>query len=291
MTSLRAAPTFAAALEDEGFVVARALLDLDTYIAPLQREIARLIARAAQTFGERFDVDDDPAAFDRGYLDLVERAPGVQPLVYDHCKNLPAFQRLIVAEPLAELYRSVRATTLFGSAPGSNGVRIDRPGVTKHLAPWHQEFPYQFRSLDGVTFWIPLVAVTHAMGPVVLAVNSHRHGLDPIVDGSPNGTADADIARGHYEHLRLAGEDTLGERYELRAPLSNPGDVLAFDFLTLHASSANCGDRARWSAQIRYFNYDDAYGATIAWAGGVKHGTTLAEANDRLRDANRFARG
>ena len=67
--------------------------------------------------------------------------------------------------------------------------------------------------------------------------------------------------------------------------------MFAFDFLTLHASGANVGTRARWTVQIRYFNFSDAYGARIRWMGGLKHGTTLAGANALLAQARAAALG
>lgn len=276
-------------LARDGFVVLRGWLDPERDIVPLQRELGLLIERAARACGAHYSAPDDPAAFDEGYVALVASHPEIQPLVYDMAKNLVAFQRLIVSERLAGLFRTLRESTLCGTAPGANGVRIDRPGVTRHLAPWHQEFQYQFRSLDGVTFWMPLVPVTEAMGPVVLARGSHRGGVEPLVDTS--GSGEADMASGAYGALRLPDEATIPQRYELCAPESEPGDLFAFDFLTLHASGANTGARARWSAQIRYFNFDDDYGARIRWAGGVKHGTTLAQANALLAEARAAALG
>ncbi len=279
--------TARADLERDGFVVLRDWLEAALDVEPLQRELGALIAHVARACGARHEVPEDPADFDRGYLDLVARHPDVQPLVYDMAKNLVAFQRLIVSERLADLYCALRGAALAGTAPGSNGVRIDRPSDERHLAPWHQEFQYQFRGLDAVTFWIPLVPVTREMGPVVLAKGSHRGGVEPLVDVSGNGEADA--ALGTYGALRIADEATIAQRYELVAPTSRPGDVFAFDFLTLHASTPNGGTRARWTAQIRYFNFGDTYGTSIRWMGGLKHGTTLAQANALLADARNAA--
>jgi phytanoyl-CoA dioxygenase PhyH len=271
----------------DGFAVLRGWLDLRTELAPLQRELGALIEHAARACGARYDVPDDPAAFDSGYLALVAEHPEVQSLVYDMAKNLVAFQRLIVSDRIAGFYRSLRGTELAGTAPGANGIRIDRPGDDRRLAPWHQEFQYQFRSLDGVTFWIPLVPVTAAMGPVVLARGSHRGGVEPFVDTTS--AAESDLLSGAYGALRIRDEATIGERYELCAPESQPGDVFAFDFLTLHASAPNVGARARWTVQIRYFNFSDTYGASIRWMGGLKHGTTLADANALLTEARAAA--
>ncbi len=286
-------PDSAAALrerfERDGVAVLRGWLDVERDLVPLQRELGRLIEHAARACGARYERAADPAEFDRGYLELVAAQPAVQPLVYDMAKNLVAFQRLVVDERLAGLFRALRRTDLAGTAPGSNGVRIDRPGDDRRLAPWHQEFQYQFRSLDGVTFWLPLVPVTAAMGPVVLARGSHRGGVEPLVDTS--GRGEADMAAGAYGALRLADEATIPQRYELLAPESQPGDLFAFDFLTLHASGANTGPRARWTVQVRYFNFGEEFGTSIRWTGGLKHGTTLAGANALLAQARAAALG
>ena len=271
------------ALEADGYVFARGWLEVERDIEPLQREIGQLIVRAARACGVAHDVPADPSAFDRGFLELVAAHPEVGAVVYDMCKNLVSFQRLIVSDRLAGLYRSLRGSELCGTPPGANGIRIDRPGVVRHLAPWHQEFQYQFRSADAMTFWMPLVPVSTEMGPVVLARGSHREGPLPLVDTSGSGVAD--LAVGDYAGLRLADEESIAQRYELFAPQSSPGDVFAFDFFTLHASAPNVGTRARWTAQIRYFNFDDAFGARIRWAGGLKHGATLADANGLIAQA------
>ncbi|MBV8644908.1 MAG: phytanoyl-CoA dioxygenase family protein [Candidatus Eremiobacteraeota bacterium] len=278
-----------AQLDRDGFIVLRGWFDVEREVAPLQRELGTLIEHAARACGVEHRVPDDPAEFDRGYLALVAAHPEIQPLVYDNAKNLIAFQRLLVGESMADLYRALRQADLVGTAPGANGVRIDRPGDDRRLAPWHQEFQYQFRSLDGMTFWLPLVPVSASMGPVVLARGSHRNGVEPLIDTS--GTGEADMASGQYGALRIAGEATIGERYELVAPESAPGDLFAFDFLTLHASGPNVAARARWTVQIRYFNFGDPYGARIKWMGGLKHGTTLAAANELLTEARAAALG
>ncbi len=271
----------------DGFVVLRGWLDVERELAPLQRELGLLIVHAARACGAHYAVPDDPAEFDRGYLALVAAHPDVQPLVYDMAKNLVAFQRLIVDERLAGLFRALRGSELAGTAPGSNGVRIDRPGDDRRAAPWHQEFQYQFRSLDGITFWIPLVPVVAAMGPVVLARGSHHHGVEPLIDTSGGG--ESETADGAYGALRIPDEAAIAGRYELCAPESRPGDLFAFDFLTLHASGANAGTRARWTAQIRYFNFGEPFGASVRWMGGLKHGTTLAGANALLSQARESA--
>lgn len=275
-----------AAFARDGYLLLPGFFDLERDIAPLQRDLGALIARVAAVCGEPREAPAAPSAFDSGYLDLAARHAPLQPLVYDMAKTLPPFVRLIGHERIVALYRELRGTELCGTPGGASGIRIDRPGDEERMAPWHQEFPYQFRSLDGVTFWLPLVPVHRELGPVILARGSHRDGIEPIVD--EGGSGDDDIARGAYGRLTIGGRERLGERYELVQIDTEPGDLLAFDYLTLHASAPNRGPRARWSAQIRYFNFADAYGAATRWSGGVKHGRSLAEANAALRDAARY---
>ena len=276
-----------AAFERDGFVFAPALLDAERDIVPLQRELGLLIRKAAEVCGTTYAIPADPAAFDAGYLALVKSHPGVQPIVYDMAKTLPSFQRLIVNERIVDAFRRLRGTELCGSAFGTCGIRIDRPDDHKRLAPWHQEFPYQFRSLDGITFWLPLMPVDEPAGPVILARGSQREGPIALVDVS--GTADDDQQRGEYGSWRIAGEEAVLARYEAAQIDTVPGDVLAFDFLTLHASAPNVSSRARWTAQIRYFNFADSYGASIHWAGGIKHGKTFAAMNEAIGEAAAFA--
>jgi hypothetical protein len=75
---------------------------------------------------------------------------------------------------------------------------------------------------------------------------------------------------------RLAGE--LG----IVAPESEPGDLLLIDFLTLHRSGSNTGDRARWSMQLRWFNFEHESGREIGWRGGIATGTTVRDVHPEL---------
>jgi hypothetical protein len=270
----------------DGFLLARGWLDVERDIEPIQRDLGQLIARAATACGATYDVPSDPENFDRGYLELVASFPDVAPIVYDMAKNLVSFQRLIVSGRLSGVFEQLRGTDLYGSAPGANGIRIDRPGVTRHLSPWHQELPYQIRSLDGLTFWIPLVPITQETGPVAIAPGSQRDGICRIVDIV--GSGDDDLKHGAFENLRVEGEAMIEQRYGVVRPVSVPGDLLLIDNLTLHASGCNISTRARWSSQIRYFNFRDPYGTHVRWSGSVKHGKTLAQVNEELTLALAF---
>ncbi len=282
----RLSDTERAAFARDGFLLKPGYLDVERLIRPLQRELGLLIAHSARSCGTSYTAPKDPADFDAGYLELVARFPAVHKLVYDNAKNLTSFQRLIVCDELHALFCELRSTGFAGTAPSWNGIRIDSPGDQLHSSPWHQEFQYQFRSLDGLVLWTPLVPVTEAMGPVILAAGSHVEGVIPLEDRT--GTGESDMDRGEYAALRCPNEEALIGRYPHVAPLSKPGDLFAIDFLTLHASGRNVSNRARFTVQLRYFNFEDAYGTSIGWTGGLKHGASLAEANAKLELARPF---
>jgi len=160
----------------------------------------------------------------------------------------------------------MREGSAAGLAAGGYGIRIDNPAADRFRALWHQEFPAQLRSLDGIVFWSPLLPMTPDMGPVQIARGSHREGPVPVYeDDGGIGQSGAYSLRLHREAERLA-------KYEIVAPCTNPGDLVLMDFLTLHQSGANISDRPRWSMQFRYFNFCDPIGIDIAWAGSYAAG-------------------
>ena len=98
---------------------------------------------------------------------------------------------------------------------------------------------------------------------IFIGRGSHREGIHPV---TTNGSE-----RGAYS-WRLHKESELPQRYEQVAPLTEPGDVLIMDFLTLHCSGNNTTDRARWSMQMRLFNFKDPTGIRIGWRGAISEG-------------------
>jgi ectoine hydroxylase-related dioxygenase (phytanoyl-CoA dioxygenase family) len=160
---------------------------------------------------------------------------------------------------------------MAGVAGGGYGIRIDNPREDRIRAWWHQEFPTQLRSLDGLIFWSPLLPVTPDMGPVGICVGSHKEGVVPIFDD------DGGLDRSGAYAVRLQNEAEVVARYERVAPLTNPGDLLIMDFLVLHESGHNVSKWPRWTMQLRYFNFLDPVGVKIGWKG------TFAAAEE-LRD-------
>lgn len=268
-------------LEDfnrDGFLVLPGFYDLQSDIDPVRHGIHRLIGEVAARHGIALPRTPFTSEnFDAAFLDLiaVDRACGGE--VYDAVKQIPAFVRLVADVRHEELMRALRPGCLPGIAAGGFGIRIDNPSEDQYRANWHQEYPAQLRSLDGIVLWSPLVPMTREMGPVRICVGSQRDGLRPVTRFDPRNPT----KQGAYG-LTLANEETLVRGYEQIEPLSMPGDLIIMDFLTLHESGANRSDRSRWSMQFRYFNFLEPTGRSHGWRGSFAAGVDFASVHPEL---------
>ena len=114
------------------------------------------------------------------------------------------FVRLVASSANEELFARIRDTGVIGVAGGGSGIRIDNPGEDRYRAWWHQEYPAQFRSLDGVVMWSPLRSLTPELGPVEISIGSHLDGLIQVERD------DRDGRDGAYA-LRLVDEDEVAD--------------------------------------------------------------------------------
>jgi hypothetical protein len=258
----------------DGVLILKRFYDPARDIAPIKEGIRRIVALLARKYGVDAPSATPDEAMTRGYLALIRanRAWGGE--VYDAIKQIPAFARLVSAPDNERLFARLRPGSVPGVAAGGHGIRIDNPGEARFRAPWHQEFPAQLRSLDGVVFWSPLLPMTPDMGPVEMAAGSHLEGMVPVRKEA-SGPRDGAYA------LRLDRETERLARHRRIAPLTEPGDLVLMDFLLLHQSGENLSDRPRWSMQFRWFNFAEPTGVRIGWRGsfaaGVDFGAVLPE--------------
>ncbi|MEO7157995.1 MAG: phytanoyl-CoA dioxygenase family protein [Vicinamibacterales bacterium] len=265
-----------AAFVSNGVLVIRDFYDMASDIVPIQRGIHQVIGEVMRRheFADARPTFDAPN-FDTGYLGFIghDRAWGGE--VYDAVKQVPAFLRLVAHPGHEQLFRELRPGSTPGIAGGGYGIRIDNPNETRFRAQWHQEYPAQLRSMDGLVFWSPLVPVTEDLGPVQFCVGSHRDGAVPVcvVAGSERSGAYA---------LTLKDESSVVNQYPHDAPLLGPSDLVVIDFLLLHASGHNRGTRSRWSMQFRYFNFADPVGRGHGWKGSFAAGVDFRSVHPEL---------
>jgi ectoine hydroxylase-related dioxygenase (phytanoyl-CoA dioxygenase family) len=263
---------------NNGLLVLENFYDLTQDIEPIQYGVYQIIKILLAKYQISIkQLPFSPDTFDCGYQELIARDRTIGGEVYDAVKQIPAFIRL-VASPLHEaLFAQIRQTDALGIAAGGYGIRIDNPFEEKYRAPWHQDYPAQFRSLDGIVFWSPLVPITEALGPIEFCLGSHKDGLRRVCTKdikNPEKT-------GAYG-LILENEEEVISHYPHASPLSKPGDLIVVDFLTLHASGFNRGKRSRWSMQNRYFNYNDPTGIKISWRGSFASNNSIKDIHPEL---------
>lgn len=250
----------------DGFLVLPGFYSAGADIEPVQRGIYEVIGQVQKRHGL---ADPRPPFsaehFDAGFQALIahNRAWGGE--VYDAVKQIPAFVRLVAHPGHEQLMRELRPGSQPGLAAGGYGIRIDNPHEERFRAQWHQEYPAQLRSLDGMVFWSPLLGITPELGPVQLCPGSQREGPLPVYSQAPGGRS------GAYA-LTLQDEAALLARYACIAPLSGPTDLILMDFLLLHASGHNRAMRSRWTMQFRYFNFAEPTGLAHGWAGSFAAG-------------------
>ncbi len=261
-----------------GVLVITGFYNQASAIRPIQQGIYDVIGLLIQKYDLDIDRPDfSPESFDAGYQQLIAADRNHGGEVYDGVKQIPAFIRLVSNPIHGSIFAALRANSNPAVAAGGYGIRIDNPHEEKFKANWHQEYPAQLRSPDGIVYWTPLVPVTPELGPVELCLGSHRDGTVPVLTRDPRNTD----KQGAYS-LTLANESELLDRYEHVAPLTSPGDLIIIDFLTLHASGDNRADRSRWTIQFRYFNFNDATGIGHGWKGSYAAGVDFRTVHPEL---------
>lgn len=264
--------------EKEGVIVIKGFYDAQSDIEPIQFGIWKIM----QILLDKYAIDVErksfsPETFDFGYRELIAANRKYGGEIYDAVKQIPAFLRLVSSWKNEKLFSQTRNTDLPGIAGAGYGIRIDNPNEEKFRSLWHYEYRDQLRSVDGIVFWSPLVPIVDESGPVQICPGSHKGGLRRSYLKNP----DHSDKPGAYAML-IENEAELLKQYGVIAPLSEPGDLILMDFLTLHSSGKNISNRSRWSMQFRYFNFNDPTGIKINWTGCVMNGVQLKDVHPEL---------
>ncbi|WP_218814800.1 phytanoyl-CoA dioxygenase family protein [Rickettsiella endosymbiont of Dermanyssus gallinae] len=257
--------------QNNGYLILKNFYTLDE-LMPIYVGIKKLIDLVRERNNlPSIDVKDAISEdnFDDGFLELAYGNRKEASLIYDIIKYIPEFIRLSSSLKNKQLYESLLDACLAGYAGSGNGIRIDLPQEDKFLYSWHQDFPYQLRSLDGIVFWSPLRTLTNENGPLQIAACSHKQGAQKLYYAGNNEN------KGY--NLRIKNVDALISNYDIIKPLLKPGDLLVFDFCAIHKSGFNFSQKSRWSMQFRYFNFLNKFGRETKWLGGFAVGRSIED--------------
>ena len=167
------------------------------------------------------------------------------------------YRRFILESPLA-----ATAAALMRSATARlyhDHMLTKEPG-TRQRTPWHQDQPYyNIEGRQNCSFWIPVDPVSRA-ATLEFVAGSHRGPwLMPrsFMDAQAKWFPEGSLAD-------LPDIEACREQYRILGWALEPGDVVCFHMLTLHASGPVEGTRRRRVFSVRFLG-DDIRHAPRQW--------------------------
>lgn len=172
----------------------------------------------------------------------------------DYCSwlRIPEYRDFVLNSPAAAVAGRLCGATAIQIF--HEHVLVKEPGTTK-VTPWHHDMPYY--CVDGeqvVSFWTALDPVPQGVCPRFVA-GSHRWGKLYYPRRFDDG---ANYAYGDSGYEAVPDIDAAPERYEILSWDLEPGDALAFHFLTLHGAPGNRAPSRRRGFSTRWLG-DDAH--------------------------------
>lgn len=170
----------------------------------------------------------------------------------DYCnwQRIPEFERVIRDSAVAEV-----AAALMGSSYVQlfhDHVLVKEPGTTKPT-PWHQDGPYYFvQGRQTVSFWSPLDPVREASLRCV--AGSH---LWPREVLPTRWLAETSFYPDEAKYMPVPDPDAEG--MEVLEWQMEPGDAVAFNYLTLHGARGNTSTARRRAFSLRLVGDDARY--------------------------------
>jgi ectoine hydroxylase-related dioxygenase (phytanoyl-CoA dioxygenase family) len=179
--------------------------------------------------------------------------------VEDFCnwQDNHAYRRVIFESALAEA-----AGALMRSATVRlyhDHMLTKEPG-TRQRTPWHQDQPYyNVEGRQNVSMWIPVDPVRRCSTLEIVAGSHRGPWLMPrtFMDRRAKWFPEGSLAE-------LPDIDTARDRYNILGWELEPGDVVCFHMLALHAAAGVDGDRRRRVFSVRFLG-DDMTHAPRDW--------------------------
>lgn len=258
-------------LKDKGYILIKSFYDAVQMIE-LNQKICKIIHVISKLhLGKTcFAFDLESEEINEILLYMQHNRRELIGILYDTVKTLPEFCQLTASSKHIDLAKFLRETDSIGILRGGDGIRIDLPGEVKYMAPWHQDYLTQFGSLDGLTFWAPLVSVTPDIGPLELLIGSHTEGPLPVF------YEENQLINTAYG-MKIQSENQVVDKYEKISLSCNRGDLLILDFKTIHRSGFNFSKKIRWTMQMRYFNFNEPWAMAKGWPSGLSQGNTISQ--------------
>lgn len=170
----------------------------------------------------------------------------------DYCNwtRIPEFEKAISTSGAAEV-----AADLMGSSRVQmfhDHVLVKEPGTSKPT-PWHQDGPYYFvEGRQTVSFWSPLDPVRDASLRCVAGSHLWEKPVLPT-----RWLAETSFYPNEDDYRPVPDPDAEG--MGIREWDMEPGDAVAFNFMTLHGARGNAGGSRRRAFSLRLLGDDARY--------------------------------
>lgn len=211
-------PNLKARFDRDGCLLIRGLVDSDAVLA-----LHEAIVSVLRQHGSH----PDSATWHEASARRWAYTAGVQ--------RLEEFHALAHSPPLVNVTR-----TLVGADAFVRPLRAFRavwPHVAGLTTPPHHDFQYNRGTQRAVTAWVPLNSCPPRAGGLRLLLGSHRAGPFRVKS---------------YDALVPFGVDVAGDDPGWATATYEPGDVVIFDALAIHASLPNESEALRLSVDYRY---------------------------------------
>ena len=177
-------------------------------------------------------------------------------------------------------------------------VFVKEPGTQESFV-WHQDRPYW--AVDGsqiCSSWLALTDANAQSSALQFVKGSHLWDRTfkpeyPALEGLPSKQVEQALWEGVAEHIDSFEEEcpAFEEHPDLYDVLSfdvAPGDVLLFDFRTVHRSGPNDGDNRRAAISWRWLGDDAFWDPKIGADPIIRDEDTVLESGDPIKDEEVF---
>ncbi len=172
----------------------------------------------------------------------------------DYCNwlRIPEFLQVVQESPASEIAaKSMQSTT----AQFFHDHVLVKESNTLKPTPWHQDSPYYFvEGTQTVSMWMPLDRVNDATLRLLAGSHKWEKMVRPVswsddsdfYDSNMGWSAVPDPDKNHTNHRILEWE-------------MDPGDIVLFDFRTVHGARGNLNSNRRRALSLRWLGDDARY--------------------------------
>lgn len=242
---------------ENGFVILKGFYQDTGFVEKIKKAIKLYVVNAIKYHIDR-NFDESKYDLNSAYQCLLSRDRSIASRVYDAIKMIPEFNLWSHNPEHYKLAKYLLNATNIGFVRAGDGIRTDSP-VNDFFSPMHQEFGGgQGRSTQGLVLWTPLIDMSKELGPVKVWKKSHQDGVIAI-----KGFRDSTKITAY--NLELKNSDEINTKYDCIEPLLSVGDLLVFDYLTVHSSGMNNSSNIRFSMQTRFIVMDRPEAIEYLW--------------------------